>query len=40
MGELFMKRIVVTFTEEAKADYDALPAVLKEECGLLLCYFL
>ena len=31
-----MKSITVSFTEESKADYDALPANLKEECGLLL----
>jgi len=31
-----MKIIAVSFTEESKADSDALPANLKEECGLLL----
>jgi len=31
-----MKSITVSFTEESKADYNALPANLKEECGLLL----
>lgn len=31
-----MKIIEVSFTEESKADYNALPAGIREECGLLL----